>query len=207
MYSQYLLELRYDSQLMKQITRLDEGLARAALSAIAWARYLCPNVRPAVSVMADGVALMWSWRHCTLVINIPRQFNLFDEVGDWDEVSATFIDRETGEMWRETGFFLLGLGELHPIFPPKVEEKLLSLHSLSVTDGYQTSERPQISAFQFKRLFPDLEVGDEEPAAIGLKEKVKRSLGPVIESITIGVVRYFVEEFIPKRINRRRSHA
>lgn len=224
-YVRELLALRYDGRLMKQLSVLDDGLLRRAWSLVAYARYLCPHIPPAVSVTVHpaSVVLSWHWKRCMLILIVPQQQNPFDDPEPDEEIEAFFLDRDSGEFWRATGFTRVGSGAMSPLFPPQVEQKLLEAHADSVVCEQPKRGKSFISAFRFKRLFPDLpvaiaqdDVPEQEATTVdaglvqqtqsksGFWSRLLRSFPPLLEAVGAGFGRYLVEEAVPNWLERRR---
>jgi hypothetical protein len=164
-YTNQLLQLRYSKRWMEFIEPMSLGLARRVLTILAYARYLCPRKDPSASFDGKTVLLTWHWDTKMLTIRIPPcHENVFDEPMPGEElesITVTFMDGETGEFWIEE--IQPGTATMHPVFPPRVEMAMMDLYRHTVHTPVQPPDKLYMSAFQFKRLFPDLPVSIELP--------------------------------------------
>lgn len=212
-YTRELLALRHNARLMRAITPLSDNLVRNAMSVIAYACYLCPHIMPAISVVCrpPSVNLIWCWRRCMLTIVISEA----DPFEEKDDVRAVFIEHDTGEFWCVGGFANLGSGTMPPVFPVEVERKLLEAHSCAMSETEPGVDH--VSAFRFKRLFPDVEelVTDPPPADTPRSNwsRLGEAAAPIVQTLGATLARYLVQEAIPKLVrntrhirNRRRVH-
>ncbi|GIV21850.1 MAG: hypothetical protein KatS3mg023_3601 [Armatimonadota bacterium] len=210
-YTRELLRLRHDARWTKAVSGLPDSLAARTLSIVAWCRYLCPTLDAGYVARWNCVTLVWEWQGKLLAIIVPDQLNPFDEDDPADEICAFYMDRTTGELWRETGFSRVGSGCMHPIFPPQVEQKLLEAHSSGVQNQTRRRSKP-MSAFRFRRLFPDLEIPTDKDDYTTLFPREEREesrwrihIKPIIEGITVSAMRYLMEEWLPKTFKSMRT--
>jgi len=159
-YTSQLLALRYDRRWMSFIEPMSLGLGRRVLSVLAYARHLCPHNDPAGHYDGKTVTLTWHWKHCVLTIRIPPCHpRVFDEPLPGEEsesITATFMDGASGEFWVEE--IVPGTGAVQPVFPPRLEMAFMDMMQHVVKREMPKRSRVYISAFLFKRLFPDLPV-------------------------------------------------
>lgn len=224
-YIEHLKRVRCSHQ-AAMLAPLSDGLVRHALTVMAYASYLCPWLRPAVQVTLEPptATFVWRWRSSLLVIMVPEPGSPFEEEGP--EPVAFYTDLATGEVWSETGFCSLGSASFHPVFPARVEQKLLEAHS-------SVSEQPQpeptghgIPGLRFVRLFPELadefvHVDDDpiqgsEPSRPGSRRErlfswlsgIWTGIAPAVQEAAVSVIRDLIQDTLKRWRNRRRySHS